>query len=732
MPDETKKYLINVESNLDEYAKRADEARKRVDEFIQSNADLLDKNKEMTPEMERRAAQLKVLQQDYKNAQKAVENATRVDKAQVGSYEQLYQAWKNAQTQLKLMPNAYNVSANGVRTLSAEYLKQKQVVEDAKRGLDAFGKGVADNRLNVGNYSEAIEGALGQMRNLPGAAGQAAKGVSGLTAGFKAMTASSPLLIITLIIGAFKKLKDALQSTDTIGTNLTARFEQLKAILDVIRQRIISFASAVQSLFKGEWQKAGEQFRDTFTGIGEQMQNATKAAWDYIQAMDVLNNSKQNWISDVSEIENAIAKLEYTAMDRSKSYAERKKAIDEAIKLSSQRVEKEKEFAKQELDIAINRLAQTNGVRAEEILAFTRMTDEEQANASESLKLLRDNNEAKLVEIEELYAKWINADTKFFDENKRNISRMTSFEEREQQERDKAQAERDKKRAEDQKKIEDAKAKLTKELEDYKKFIQDQKIADEKAQEEKRQRILEQQEWEREQQLINQENLLQIAELNNENEFSIQRQRLETQRQLEVQSADQTGADVNLINEKYRLAQKQIDELEVQSKLSLYAGFAQNIAQIFGEQTAIGKLAGIAQATINTYQAASEALAAYPPPFSYVAMASAIVAGIANVKKIIAVKSGLPGDTAGGSVPTPTAITGSQAVQRTFAQQVGSTILTQPTLSQQQVNALPNQNVLTAEDIASAVAKIPAPIVTVEDINARADEARKVEVRGTI
>ena len=54
--DETKKYLVNVESNLDEYAQKADEARKRVDEFIAANADLLDKNKEMTPEMERRAA----------------------------------------------------------------------------------------------------------------------------------------------------------------------------------------------------------------------------------------------------------------------------------------------------------------------------------------------------------------------------------------------------------------------------------------------------------------------------------------------------------------------------------------------------------------------------------------------------------------------------------------------------------------------------------------------------
>ena len=42
----------------------------------------------------------------------------------------------------------------------------------------------------------------------------------------------------------------------------------------------------------------------------------------------------------------------------------------------------------------------------------------------------------------------------------------------------------------------------------------------------------------------------------------------------------------------------------------------------------------IAEATIATYSAANKALAAYPPPFSYIAAAAAVAAGIANVIKI--------------------------------------------------------------------------------------------------
>jgi hypothetical protein len=166
--------------------------------------------------------------------------------------------------------------------------------------------------------------------------------------------------------------------------------------------------------------------------------------------------------------------------------------------------------------------------------------------------------------------------------------------------------------------------------------------------------------------------------------------------------------------------------------MMLYSDFAGSVAQLFGEQTAIGRIAAVAQATINTYLAATKALAAYPPPFNYIAMASTILTGIAQVKKILTVKSGLPGDSGGGGGSAPTAIASSAPAVRAYAGAVGSSVLNTPQLNQQQVNALPNQNILTAADLAAAFAKIPAPVVTVEDINAKVDAVRKVEVRGTI
>ena len=78
---------------------------------------------------------------------------------------------------------------------------------------------------------------------------------------------------------------------------------------------------------------------------------------------------------------------------------------------------------------------------------------------------------------------------------------------------------------------------------------------------------------------------------------------------------------------------KSENELE-QNRIKLKNQAAEEIGGLikgaFGEYKAFQ----IAEATIATYSAANKALAAYPPPFSFVAAAAAVAAGIANVIKI--------------------------------------------------------------------------------------------------
>jgi hypothetical protein len=63
----------------------------------------------------------------------------------------------------------------------------------------------------------------------------------------------------------------------------------------------------------------------------------------------------------------------------------------------------------------------------------------------------------------------------------------------------------------------------------------------------------------------------------------------------------------------------------------------------------IQKGINIANATVDTYGAATKALREYPSPFNYIAMAAAITAGLLNIKKIQQTQFNASGSGGGGS-----------------------------------------------------------------------------------
>lgn len=91
----------------------------------------------------------------------------------------------------------------------------------------------------------------------------------------------------------------------------------------------------------------------------------------------------------------------------------------------------------------------------------------------------------------------------------------------------------------------------------------------------------------------------------------------------------------------------QVAKLERDTKISAAGDIANQLAGLLGESSAAGKAASVAAATINTYEAASAANAAYPPPFNTIAMALSIAQGLIQVKKILAVKT--PGNKSVGA-----------------------------------------------------------------------------------
>jgi len=163
-------------------------------------------------------------------------------------------------------------------------------------------------------------------------------------------------------------------------------------------------------------------------------------------------------------------------------------------------------------------------------------------------------------------------------------------------------------------------------------------------------------------------------------------------------AADKLAADTKAINDKTLADEKAITDAKIalaaaEKKAKLDAADAvantlSGMSDLLGKETAAGKAAAVASATINTFSSAQKAYDAtvgipyVGPILAPINAGIAIAAGIKNVKSILAVK--VPGGGGGGSAPSGGA-TGAGAAAPQF-NVVGNTGVNQlaQTLNQEQ------------------------------------------------
>jgi hypothetical protein len=140
------------------------------------------------------------------------------------------------------------------------------------------------------------------------------------------------------------------------------------------------------------------------------------------------------------------------------------------------------------------------------------------------------------------------------------------------------------------------------------------------------------------------------AELNKQiNEGLAIAKNLETPRETELRQL----AALDAAYKKGKISAEALGKAQVAvaaTAINAYAGLAANVASSLAQLFNKSKGVAIASALINTFEAVTKALASYPPPFSYVAAAGALAAGMAQVASIrkTTASGGGGGESGGG------------------------------------------------------------------------------------
>jgi hypothetical protein len=345
---EKKTYLVNIESNLKKYSEDAAEAKKKVDELTISNKALKDSGTASTAEIEANNAALRNAQKEYSNKKKLIDLAIQANKAEAGSYEQLYKQHALLQTALKLESATMMKNTDGTYKLTEKYIQLSKEIDNAKKGLDQFGKGIHDNRLNVGNYSEAIEGALGKFSALPGPVGRAATAVQGFGTQLKALLLNPIMLAIAAISGAMVGLYKVFVSTAEGAAVVKDMWAGMKAQGDVLRDRVVTLIDSFKQLFKGEFTEAANLYAQAVGAGGTAMKDAYDAALKLSAAQRELNKQLAFHISEEADENLEIQKYLFLSKDKSLADGVRLDMLQKSLKLMETQGKKAAFFAEEQ------------------------------------------------------------------------------------------------------------------------------------------------------------------------------------------------------------------------------------------------------------------------------------------------------------------------------------------------------------------------------------------------
>lgn len=146
---------------------------------------------------------------------------------------------------------------------------------------------------------------------------------------------------------------------------------------------------------------------------------------------------------------------------------------------------------------------------------------------------------------------------------------------------------------------------------------------------------LEEEEKAKEIEAVNMQNRMDAKMMEFTNDFDMRQFALDAQYQQEIEAATRLGADTTNIHAKYQAAKQKLTQARVNAELEMASGLAGDISKLMGEESKAGKAFAIVQATINTYLGASKALA--QGGFWGIAQAAVVIA--AGLKQVMTIRN---------------------------------------------------------------------------------------------
>lgn len=365
MADKTEKILdIKVNYNkaikaIAEYQTKIDAAREAEGNLKKQLKDGSISRQQYNEEMAASKAYISDCNDSIRIITKTMQNQIKQEKEQEGSLRSLRAELSNLTAEYDALSKADRNAAKGIK-LRDRINEVTKTLKDAEEETQRYYR-------NVGNYKNAIMEAananvpfiqqinqmvtsLGGVGNYLGGVKQKMNDVIKTTTGWtrvlkllRVALVSTGIGVLVVALGSLVSYFAKTQKGIELANKLMA---SLGATVNVLVDRVSKFGSVLVNLFSGNFKQAGEDAKAVFKGIGDEIVEETKRAWELA---DVLNEiDKREVMLSMSRAANRaeIEKLKKAADDTTLSTEERIKAAEKAAKIEQDDLKIQTDLAK--------------------------------------------------------------------------------------------------------------------------------------------------------------------------------------------------------------------------------------------------------------------------------------------------------------------------------------------------------------------------------------------------
>lgn len=342
--------LRNVSSQAKALRNQAADLRKEIKNNNDDNG-----------EMSKRLVEVRTKLSDVEKEQKALLAATRLLTDEGNTYADSLDGQRrklnDMQRAFDNMSKAQRESAEGKEFLQA-LQEQDAAVKELEQDTGRF-------QRNVGNYPSAFKGAVPFFNQIEGLLGKMGTSLDGVAAqggkAFKSMGASAkafgktlitpPVGVVVAILSAIllvvNKLSEAFKKNDDAATNLSKAFAVFQPVITAINTVIDKLALGISKVIVGL-----SELSTTLLGkIIPAYAKAATAAAELVVAQDDLEESERQYTVNAAQRAKEVSRLRAEAAETT-DLEERKKLIQQAIKLEQEDLEERKNIAAEKLRIA--------------------------------------------------------------------------------------------------------------------------------------------------------------------------------------------------------------------------------------------------------------------------------------------------------------------------------------------------------------------------------------------